>query len=60
VPRFTRLLTRRAGPVGLALTAWDIWRRLPQKQRQQIARQVRKHGPTVARRAVEYRRKRRP
>jgi hypothetical protein len=40
-------LTRRAGPLGLALTAWDVWRRIPKKQRQQILRQARKHGPTV-------------
>jgi hypothetical protein len=59
MPRFRRLLTRRAGPLGLALTAWDIWRRIPKKQRQQIARQVRKHGPKVAKRAIEYRRNRR-
>jgi hypothetical protein len=40
-------LTRRAGPFGLALTAWDVWRRIPPKQRKQLLRQMRKHGPTV-------------
>jgi hypothetical protein len=43
-----RLLTRRAGPVGLALTAYDIWRRLPKKQRRQILEVTFKHGPRVA------------
>jgi len=43
-----RLLSRRAGPVGLALTAYDIWRRLPKKQRRQILEATRKHGPRYA------------
>jgi hypothetical protein len=47
--RFRRLVTRRAGPVGIALTAWDIWRRIPKKQRKRILRQARRHGPTVVR-----------
>ena len=55
-----RLLTRRTGAVGLALTAWDIWRRIPPKQRRMLMRQARKHAPVVARRAMEYRRKRPP
>jgi hypothetical protein len=56
VPRLGRLLTRRAGPVGLALTAWDLWRRIPPKHRKTIVKQARKHGPTIARRAIDYRR----
>ena len=43
-----RLLSRRAGPIGLVLTAYDIWRRLPKKQRRQILNATRKHGPRVA------------
>jgi hypothetical protein len=62
IPRvaWTRRLTRRTGAVGLALTAWDIWRRIPPRHRKTILKQARKHGPTIAKRAVEYRRKRRP
>ena len=45
-------LTRRLGPLGLALTAWDIWRRLPQRQRKQILNIARKHGPKVAARVL--------
>jgi len=41
----------------MALMAWDIWRRIPPKQRRMLMQQARKHGPTIARRAVEYRRK---
>ena len=41
-------LSRRLGPVGLALTAWDIWRRLPPKQRKQVLNVARKHGPKFA------------
>jgi hypothetical protein len=48
-------LFRRAGPVGLALTAWDIWRRLPPKQRKQVLDLARKHGPKVAARALQAR-----
>jgi hypothetical protein len=53
--RRTRLLTRRAGPIGLALTAWDIWRRLPPRQRKQIVNIARKHGPKVASRVLQAR-----
>jgi hypothetical protein len=48
VPRPLRLLTRRMGPVGLALTAYDIWRRIPKRQRRQIIDVARKHGPRAA------------
>jgi hypothetical protein len=53
------LLTRRAGPVGLALTAYDIWRRLPPKQRQRLIASARKHGPRLASEAMKRRRARR-
>jgi hypothetical protein len=45
-------LVRRVGPVGLALTAWDIWRRLPPRQRKQIINIARRHGPKVAARVL--------
>jgi hypothetical protein len=48
-------LTRKVGPLGLALTAWDIWRRIPPRQRKQILRAARKHGPTVAKKVVKTR-----
>jgi hypothetical protein len=53
VPRLP--LSRRLGPVGLALTAWDIWRRLPPKQRKQVLNAARKHGPKVAKKMLEMR-----
>jgi hypothetical protein len=37
----------------LALTAWDIWRRLPPRQRRQIIDIARKHGPKVAARVLQ-------
>jgi hypothetical protein len=55
-----RLLSRRAGPIGLALTAYDIWRRLPPKQRRQILDATRKHGPRVAARVMNGAAKRAP
>ena len=48
-----RLVSRRLGPVGLALTAYDVWRRLPPRQRRQLVEAARKHGPRVAARAVQ-------
>jgi hypothetical protein len=51
VPRLTPL-GRRAGPVGIALTAWDIWRRLPPRQRKQVINLARAYGPKVAAGAI--------
>ncbi|MBA3718124.1 MAG: hypothetical protein H0W87_07865 [Actinobacteria bacterium] len=48
MPHFSRVFTRRIGPVGVALTAWDIWRRLPPEYRRQIMAATRKHGPRIA------------
>ena len=46
MPAFSRL-GRRAGPVGVALTAWDLWRRLPPKQRKALLKAAKKHGPKI-------------
>ena len=45
-------LPRRAGPIGLVLTAYDVWKKLPEKRRKQIVEQVRKNGPRVAKEAA--------
>jgi hypothetical protein len=45
-------VTRKMGPVGVALTAWDIWRRLPPRQRKQLIGIARTHGPRMAARVV--------
>lgn len=39
---------RRAGALGLAMTAYDLWKRLPEKQRQQLLAQGRRHGSRLA------------
>jgi hypothetical protein len=52
-------LTRRAGPIGLALTAWDVWRRLPPKQRKWLFKQARQHGPRVAKQVIRASKKKR-
>lgn len=44
---------RRAGPLGLALTLYDVYRRLPPKQRKQVLALARKHGPKVASKALK-------
>lgn len=46
-------LTRRLGPIGLVLTAYDVWRRLPPKQRKQVAKLAAKHGPKLAANALK-------
>ncbi|MBD0330329.1 MAG: hypothetical protein ICV64_09535 [Thermoleophilia bacterium] len=45
LPRF---LLRRLGPAGVALTAYDIWRRLPPQHRRRLLEEGRRHAPTVA------------
>jgi len=55
-PRLGKL---RPGPVGLAIAAYDVWRRLPAKQRKQLMGLAREHGPKIAARAVDARRRRR-
>jgi hypothetical protein len=45
-------LKPKVAPLGLALTAWDIWRRLPPRQRKQLIGIARKHGPRMAARAL--------
>jgi hypothetical protein len=45
-------ILRRSSAIGLALSAYDMWRRLPPQQRRQIAEQVRTHGPRIAAQAA--------
>jgi hypothetical protein len=35
----------------MALTAWDVWRRLSPQQRRWITAQARTHGPRLAKQA---------
>ena len=53
MPLPLRLLTRRAGALGLALSAYDVWRRIPPKQRRKLLEATRTHGPRVAAAAVQ-------
>ena len=45
-------LRRTAGPVGLALTAYDVWQRLSPRQRRLILGQAKRYGPLLAAQAV--------
>jgi hypothetical protein len=47
-PALLRLGLRRLGPLGIGLTAYDVWRRLPAKQRQKLIAHGRKHSGRVA------------
>ena len=46
-------LVPRAGLFGLALTAWKLWQRVPERQRRQAYAAARKHGPRLATQARE-------
>ena len=54
MPSPLRILSRRAGPVGVALTAIDVWRRIPPAQRRQIIDATRKQAPRAAAAAFKY------
>jgi hypothetical protein len=45
-------LPRRAGALGLVLSAYDVWKKLPPERRRKIVKQVRQHGPRVAKEAA--------
>ncbi len=56
MPRLGKL---RPGPIGVAITLYDIWRRLPPKQRKQALQLARKHGPKAAAKLIKLQRARR-
>ena len=39
---------RPTNPLGIALTAVQLWRRLPPKQRKRVLQATRTHGPKLA------------
>ena len=49
----------RPGPVAVAVTVLDVWRRLPPQQRKLAIQLARKHGPAAARKLAELQRARR-
>ncbi len=59
MPRFARL-GRRAGPLGLALTAVDLWRKIPPEHRRELVAAARKHGPKLAAKARKAAKRRAP
>jgi hypothetical protein len=40
----TRRVARRLGPIGVALTLYDVWNRLPQKEQEHLLALGREHG----------------
>jgi hypothetical protein len=45
---------RTPGPIGLALTVFEVWRRIPEAQRKQILAATRKQAPRAAAAAFRY------
>jgi len=43
---------RGAGPIGLAISAYDVWRRLSPRQKKLVIAQVKRHGPKLAGQAL--------
>ena len=58
VVRVSRLFTRRLGPIGLALTAYDVWRLLPKRHRRLLLQRSR--GLAFALAAAAWNRRNRP
>jgi hypothetical protein len=54
-----RLGKFRPGPIGVALTVFDLWRRLSPKQRKLALKLARKHGPKAAAKLMQFQRARR-
>ena len=54
-----RLGNFRPGPGGVAITLFDLWRRLPPKQRKLAVQLARKHGPKAAKKLMQVQRARR-
>jgi hypothetical protein len=46
-----------AGTIGAALTAWDLWRRIPPRHRKILLAQARTHGPRLVKKAYSASRK---
>jgi hypothetical protein len=51
------MFPRKIGPIGVALAAYDIWRRIPPHHRRRLIAEARKHGPRLAKAAVDRRRR---
>jgi hypothetical protein len=49
MPRARYMLARRWGWWGIALTAFDLWRRIPKRHRKRMLAELRRRAPTVAR-----------
>jgi hypothetical protein len=45
----------RPAPFAAAFALFDVWRRLTPKQRAELTKLARKHGPTVAKQAMKLR-----
>jgi hypothetical protein len=58
MPKLGRTLGRRPNAFGAALTAWELWRRIPPHHRKRLLEQARKHGPRIAKQAVASRKRR--
>lgn len=52
------LLTKPTSTVGLAYTAYRLWRRIPKRHRRRIIQETRKHVPRIARSVAQRRRTR--
>jgi hypothetical protein len=49
-------LTRPGGAIGMAMTAYDLWKRLPPNQREALVGQARRYGPQLLKAAARAKR----
>lgn len=54
-----RLGRFKPGPIGVAVAMFDVWRRLSPRQRKLAVKLARKHGPTAAKKLMQFQRARR-
>jgi hypothetical protein len=59
IPGVVRYGLRRAGALGVALTVWDVWSRLPKRHRRMIINQARIYGPIVITKLMQQQQSRR-
>jgi len=57
MPRFRSSSSRGPGPVGTAFMLWELWRRLPPRQRRWALALARHHGPRLVKQYAASRRR---
>ena len=57
VPKLRGKAGRSGRTFGTVVLLWNLWQRIPKKHRRKLLQLARKHGPRLARQAIDARRK---